>query len=675
MTRTKLSIRNPRALLRAVAVVGILAGVATACRLSTAQVAELDPWHERLREQLGPPDDEEAGIERPGLDWRSTRLPRIDRSPDPARITVRPDRHGWAWVRGSAGATADHRARMVRVVNLRTGDEVVSLPRRDGSFSVRLFAPPGSSLQISTSMLGRDEMPLEIRQALQTAGQVDFSDMSRDQVELLSGRLAGHFSNSPGTILPVTVSGGSARNSVAFVKKVGPRLWYFGMARLSAAAVSPGDPLQCEIQLSVVSDEEPAGEFSGRPISIHLGVHSLFDEHGRQRAPRRMSASHVLAPTGLPIETHNELAAHPRPDGRKIWSPTGPGWPIPSHVDDPGVWQVDGNLATIRKTLSIEVPATVPSGWYGLRAHIHGLGQDEYDAGGFTQSPWYVGFLKVGNAGPPRLVCMLLGSSGPGGSRGVIAREDRRHIAINPRNVFMPEKLIVPRDDAYTGKSITYSLDPYVPLLSCADRPWPVIPAPCIPLDLSTGILQVSITTPDGQTDILGPAELSSAQNDLSVLRPDYVIRGRVIPPVPPTYGNPSLSDIYHLTGRGAFDYRFSDYGHYVIELDGCIEDIAGTVYSVAGTYDVDVARPLDVEVFPEPGTPLYPDSPWTPQARVFPAVPAQIEFHWRHYPGSDASRLLEKRFAAQRTAGASSFPIRPKQRFTGSSRVSMCAM
>ena len=203
---------------------------------------------------------------------------------------------------------------------------------------------------------------------------------------------------------------------------------------------------------------------------------------------------------------------------------------------------------------------------------------------------------------------------------------------------------MIPRDDAFSEQPWSYPLDPYLPMLSTAVRPFgAAIPAPLIPFDFEHSRLTVTIQMPSGATQTLGPAPLSSGQNDMSVLRPDYLVPDRIIPPVPPTYGNPSLADIYHLTGRGAFDYAFEQYGHHVIRLEGSINDITGASYRISGTYDVFVAKPLDMEIFPEPGTPLETGVGLRPQIRVLPPLPADVEIRFRHLPHSEATRAVER--------------------------------
>ncbi|UCG56663.1 MAG: PQQ-binding-like beta-propeller repeat protein [Phycisphaerales bacterium] len=482
-------------------------------------------------------------------------------------------------------------------------------------------------------------------------GYITPSDVGH--AEMFDGMIGGHLTSSAGIIIPVSSQSVFSKESSNFVKKVAPDLWLLGRSTTSTTQVAPGDTIDVEVTVSVVSGpkaadrspvvRDPVGIPRKRPM-FGLSLHRLFDEDGRQRSPGRQPISDVLTPTGLPIETHGEVVAEPRPDGRKEWNLGGTGLPVPWHFRDRGRWRIERGRPTIRQRLRVEIPAEAPPGLYQLESGIWGVGDPEFETGEPVGGPLCLCYLRVGDLAAPRLTCLLLGSAGTGGSRGAVAREDRGHFAINTKIVFTPEKLVIPRDDAYTKKPLTYPLDPYVPSLSLANRPAPVIPKPLIPFDFDESSLIVTVTTPSGSAKKLGPAPLVGGQNDLSVLRPDYVSRDRIIAPVPPTYGNPSASDMYHLTGRGAFDYVFEEYGHYQVELTGHIRDTMGTAYSISGTYDVYVARPLDIDVFPELGTPLEPNVDLHPQVRVMPAMPAEVEIRWRHYPYSDAELAIEKR-------------------------------
>ena len=574
--------------------------------------------------------------------WRAGRLPRIDLPPDTSRIKVLHLKGGWALATGGPRAVVDRRGRMVRIINLCTADQVAAPVRSDGSFAARIFAPPGSWLQISASMLRAEELGPELEEAMRRSGSISPSDMPH--AEMFDGMIAGHPTSSAGTIIPVLSRYPSSKESSAFVKKLGPDFWLVGNARPSTAQASLGDTIDMEVTLSLVFGPKAKARRTPRRRPIFgVSLHRLFDQDGRQRSPGRQPISDVLTPTGLPIETHGEVIAEPRPDGRKEWNLGGTGLPVPWHFKDRGAWRVKNHQPTITQRLEVEIPDHIPPGFYQLESGIWQVGEEEFDTGEPIGGPLCLCYIKVGEPAPARLTCLLLGSVGTGGSRGAIARQDRDHFAINTKVVFTPEKLVIARDDAYTGEPWTYPLDPYIPTLSMAHRPAPSIPKPLIPYDFDGSSLTVAVATPSGNTETLGPAPLVAGQNDLSVLRPDYVFPDRIIAPVPPTYGNPSASDMYHLSGRGAFDYKFKEYGHYEIRLTGHIKDVSGTTYNISGTYDVYVARPLDIDIFPEPGTPLEPGVSLHPQVRIMPPMPAAVEICWRHYSRSDARQVVKK--------------------------------
>jgi len=265
---------------------------------------------------VGPPANTQPFEHRP--DWRRERLPRIEAAPDPALVTVVPQKDGWTRVEGAPGAAVDGRARLVRVINLRTADEVAAPVRSDGSFAARLFSPPGSTLQINTNMMETGDLSPEIEQTFLTDGQIVLSDMSGPEREMVGGMFGGDMSSSPGTLFPVELDAEQSAEWVPFVKKIGPNLWYFGKARLSEKHVRHGDAVRLDIELHVVFESENVarGAFREPPV-IEPGFHILFDKRGHQRPHNRLSISHLLTPTGLPIEAHNEMLAEQLPDGRR----------------------------------------------------------------------------------------------------------------------------------------------------------------------------------------------------------------------------------------------------------------------------------------------------------------------------------------------------------------------
>lgn len=568
--------------------------------------------------------------------WRHRLEPRIERCPDPRLISIIPQEDGHTIITGAPGAAGDTRARVVRVVNLMTTDQAAALVRQDGSFRLWLVAPPGSSLQISTSM--HEDLPEELRRDLDSPWGLDLTNLREE----FQGILQGDRSCSPGLILPVKKGPFAAQNEACFVRKIGKERWLFGTAHLLRTRLDPGEFGVVTITLSIrCESEEAVYDLIERSFDVHCGLTPLFNSNGMHMSAIRLSATHVLTPTGLPIETQTDLVG--RRDGRgHVRIEPGPQG-VETYVGEVefGRWRVDGRVAKVFLSLRFEIPQNAPWGTYSLNGHFHPRDTDEF-FGLEHPSEMFLGRITIGNPAQPRLACVLIGSAGSGGSRGAIAREDVNSYNFAPRNVLRPQKLIIPRIDARTKKPIHYPLDPYLPLVSLTDRPhesrlWP----PRISFDFESSSLTVTVEAPDGKIDRLGPAPLVAAQNDLTSISPDRLVRDRIIAPMGTSYGNPSLADIYHLTGRGAFDYAFTQYGHYVISLKGKIKDLSGGPHVISGTYDVYVARPIDIDIFPEPGTPLWPGAKICPQVRVLPAMPADVTMSFLHMPDSNPAEAF----------------------------------
>jgi len=575
--------------------------------------------------------------------WRHQSHPRIERLPDPELISVSTEEDGQAIITGAPGAAGDTRARIVRIVNLFTSDQAAALVRKDGSFKVRLVAPPGSSIQISTSM--NEDLPEELRRGLASQWGLDLTNLREE----FQGIIQGDRSCSPGLVLPVKGKNPVAQDEACFVRKLGKDRWLFGTARLSQAHIRPGEFAEIAIALSIRCE---SGEFArlltNRRFDIHCGLTPLFDKNGMHLSAIRLLATHVLTPTGLPIETQTDLVGWRDPQGRFHMEPGPQG--IEAHIRevDFNRWRIHGRVAKVTLRLRLEIPRNAPWGTYSLNGHVQPHGAGEF-FGLEHPGELFLGRVIIGKPAQPRLACVLLGSAGNGGSRGAVAREDRTAYNFAPRNVLRPDKLIIPRDDARTNKPIRYPLDPYLPLVSLTDRPhefrlWP----PRISFDCESSSLTVTVKAPDGRIDRIGPAPLIAAQNDLTSVCPDRLIRDRIIAPVGTSYGNPSLADIYHLTGRGAFDYTFTQYGRYVISLKGKINDLSGARHTISGTYDVYVARQLDIDIFPEPGTPLWPGVNIHPQVRVLPPVPADVAMTFFHVPNSNPAEAFTLRFTGK---------------------------
>jgi DNA-binding beta-propeller fold protein YncE len=575
--------------------------------------------------------------------WRRHPQPRIARSPNPKFILVNPEEDGQTFITGAPGAAGDTRARIVRAVNLFTSDQAAAWVRQDGSFRVRLVAPPGSVVQISTSM--QEDLPEELRRGLASPWGFDLTNLREE----FQGIIQGDHSCSPGLILPVKRKNAAAQDKACFVRKIGKERWLFGTASLSETRLEPGELGEAAISLSIRCESEGvARRLADQQFDADCGLAPLFDQDGKHLSAMRLLATHVLTPTGLPIETHIDLVGRRDDTGRFHMEPGPRG--VQTHIRevDFGRWRIQGRTAKVSLNLQFEIPRNTPLGTYSLSGHFNPRGAGEL-FGLEHPGELFLGRVIVGDPAQPRLACVLIGSAGSGGSHGAIAREDLAAYNFAPRNVLRPDKLIVPRDNARTNEPIRYPLDPYLPLVSLTDRPhefrlWP----PRISFDCDSSSLTVTVETPDGKTERLGPAPLIAAQNDLTSVSPDRLVRDRIIAPVGTSYGNPSLADIYHLTGWGAFDYAFSQYGHHLISLEGTINDLGGVPYTISGIYDVYVARPIDIDIFPEPGTPLWPGVKIHPQVRVLPPVPADVTMSFLHMPDSDPDRTSTLRITGK---------------------------
>ena len=626
---------NARLKQYAVAALAVAACCATAF---VALVTSLPQSNGVVAAQPFEPPHDEPGHEI--WNWRTQRLPRIDIPPDPERIAVESRDNGWAVVRGAPGAVAVEQPGTIRIVNLHTGDQTAAAVHADGSFSARVFAPPGSALQLSASMLNPMDVPPEFREHLFSEEGLYLNGMHEGAALALGGFATSIDQMSAPTTSPGTIITVPGERGVSFVIKKGPGLWVYGRAELSQDRVRLREPFFADITLHVVS-LEPIGDMASPEVVF--GAHMLFDAQGRQLPMGRISASHLLTPTGLPIEAMGEMMVEKFPGSPGHYTPLGAGAPLGHHPEQPGAWRRAGERhMVIEQRYNLVVPEDVPHGIYGIAVHVVRPGDVEFDAGPQAATPHFAGMVRIGNPDPPRLAAVLLASTGSNGTRGAIARQDTNQFALNFRNNFSPDKLIIARDDAYTGEPVTYPLDPYAPFLGLMERPAPVVPPSPIPLNFENSELTVTVTAPSGQTATLGPAPLAHSQCDNSLIRPDTVVPGRVVPAIPPTYGNPSLAEIHHLSGHGAFDFAFPEYGRYEVELRGAIADEQGNDYELSGTYDVYVAREPDLEIFPEPGTPLYPERAYHPQVRVFPAAPADVEVRVRYYPYSEDADMKE---------------------------------
>jgi hypothetical protein len=345
----------------------------------------------------------------------------------------------------------------------------------------------------------------------------------------------------------------------------------------------------------------------------------MFDEEGHSDPWGIWFNGHIFTPTGLPIEheAHGEA--------RGVGS-----FPV-TDLTCVGDHTFEGVLEG-----TFDVPLDLPDGVYRVEAHVVPGGA--YLSDGLPVAEiWYhhdaravMPALTVGSPAPPHIPWTLLGDYPVNGDRGVQAREDVGHFAMPTRVVFPPHQAVIPRIDPRSGESIAYRLEPGSHWLSATDRRQPC--PPHIPLALPSGELTVRVEKPDGSSETLGPAPIRQ-----SSMRTPTTPGGS-----PLAEGTGQIGDLYHLmTQDDDFAYAFDQDGMHTIVLSGSVDDVHGNTYPISGTYDVMVARVLDLDPGQLPTTPYEQGDAFSPGLHVFPPVPAEVTIDVVQMPDSEPGQAV----------------------------------
>jgi hypothetical protein len=521
-----------------------------------------------------------------------------------------PDADGVANIVGAAGAVEP--LSQVILVNLHSNNVAITTSDASGAFRSRLFAPPGCTVLVKYDPQGG------AANALWQGSHAGPAPLDLSFVNPL-----------PGTSIPVgdtLDTTGPSRDFSSAGTFLDPAAhgwagwWMSGMLTVPDPGTGPGlairggQQVDFQARLRVTS---PAMDCSGQvSYEPHVGVHlrPLFGADGRPYLAGVWFNAHLFTPTGLPIEL--EAPVHPIGMGA-----------APSESVD----CVSANTFEAAFEATFTVPQDLPDGYYMVETWVDGGGVplatdvpitvvwNREGQGGV------VAMARTGSPAPPQIPWVLLGDVPVNGHRGVIAREHAEWYAMPNRPVYPPHQVIIPRLDERSGEAIAYRLEPGCNWLSSTDRRF--ANPPQIPLALPNGHLTVSVLRPDGRTDVLGPALIRQ-----SSVRTPTTPGGDAL-----HEGTGHISDLYHLTTMDErFAYTFAQYGHHVITLEGEVRDVFGNAYPIQATYDIYVARTLDLDPAQLPTTPYKEGDAFAPGLHIFPPVPADVHIRLVHMPNSD---------------------------------------
>jgi hypothetical protein len=526
-------------------------------------------------------------------------------------ITVGPpDEDGFATVSGAPGAVLG--GAEVAVINLNSHTMALASAGPGGSFSARLHAPPGSAVMVKADPF--------ISNAAAVWRDAQTGPSLPQDLNPLPGTIV-YAGGTPGR------QGAAQRFDSVGAFLAAPQRgwagwWLSGTTELLPAGAGVGRRLRVTGRLRVTSPTMKCSTVSA-PASwfgMNIVLHPLFAADGRPQ-PARNNAfrSYLFTPTGLPIE--RDVNANGRSLG--MATPTAPVCAAAHTLE-----------AAVDATLP--VPEDFPAGIYLPRFMLSRppipldpvmpvVSISNHFANEGQMPP-----LTLGAPAPARIPWTILSDYPVNGYRGASAREDAGWYSLVTRVMFAPYRTVIPRVDERTGEPLEYRLDAGSLWFGGSDRCQPNPPQ--LPLAFPSGQLTVRVEKPDGSIDVLGPAPI----------RQSAVTTPSTPGGAPYTGGSGSMGDVYHVsTMAEEFVYRFDRYGPHVLTLSGMVSDIYGNSYQIAGTYDVEVARVIDIDPGLLPTTPHLQGDVFNPGLHLFPPVPAEVTVRVTHMPNSDPARAV----------------------------------
>lgn len=388
--------------------------------------------------------------------------------------------------------------------------------------------------------------------------------------------------------------------------------------RINALAFEPGEQMVLQLDVTLNAPDLPEG-LTGLKMMGQVGLQPLIGPDGRQAAGG--------------LNSNNGWADLLTPSGLAITNLSGDFILGQAAVPAPQIIR-QGSRLLFGLQFAVTLPDDLPAGRYV--PFFQGFAQVAdgepfaWEANGLFGSGGTISthpltrlplVLNVGTIETGHLVWTLFQDNPSSGSRGLLADEDRADYALSNRVRFDSPTYILPRLNGPGGEPIAYPIEPY--LLNQMPNAYDTSAPPLVPFLFPGGRLSARITRPNGAVDNLGSASI--LQSRLSTAALDE----RAL------FGAQSPVDVYRLTTLNpAFtNYVFEDYGVYIIELSGSLEDIWGNRYDGGGTYRVLVAEPLYLLPGVLPGTPFEVGDTFYPGLRVQPGAPADVTITARIYP------------------------------------------
>ncbi len=537
--------------------------------------------------------------------------------PVASRIQVNgPDENGIATITGGTGA-ADGLA-SVSVINLQTGQYNFGASNSDGSFAVSLFAPAGSWIGIHQDPTGQARFSGSIHNTVGsgTVIRIPVPD------ETTGGFATGAALSTPFNVNYVASIGVVDVGQIWLRGNLENKRWQAGQTgTLSGTATIYSHNLATHLPT-----------LHSQPVYLEM----VFDAQGRQALASPEQMSHILAPTGFPIERRR--SDDPVQIGQIVFGSFNP----ISDRRGEATWRVD-----------YELPDDLPWGVYQLvlvrdphssrgSSPVSGLDQNTlfFDEAypGVTDTLFATGgatLVRIGSPAPPRVTCVLGLNEFSNGSRGTVALEDRDRFGIAGHIKTNSKHFILPLLNERNGQLHVYRLEPFVPLLGATNTNW--INPPTVPLAFPSGSLSVELTRPDASAQFLGTAPFAQPFKQEPSTRTGLH-----------RFSN-APRQYYGLTTLDSrFEVSFSQYGLHTVTLTGWVEDVYGTRYEAGGTYEIYVARPLDLEYGVFDNSPFEVGDVFSPAVVVQPGVPAEVEVALTLYPNSNPAQKIEYRVTGQ---------------------------